>query len=186
MRKSSLTRPDSDSDFESDRTPIMAASMPIAQYGTNSSDSTSQRRPSKAGIFSKDKEDVPPRSSGSSGPAEDLLEAMGYTQQLARSRSTWSVTFMSFVLASVPYGLSTTLVYPLTNGGPATIIWGWVAVCLLMVCVAASLGEITSVRCCNFPPFVQWSLFSVLPFERDVPTVCLKTAPPELNSLKVM
>lgn len=59
---------------------------------------------------------------------------------------------MSFVLASVPYGLSTTLVYPLTNGGPATIIWGWVAVCLLMVCVAASLGEITSVRCCNFPP----------------------------------
>lgn len=52
---------------------------------------------------------------------------------------------MSFVLASVPYGLSTTLIYPLTGGGTSTIIWGWVAVCLLMLCVAISLGEITSV-----------------------------------------
>lgn len=122
-------------------------SLPMAEY--NSSSSTDSRRPSKSGLYtnSKSKEDGPPRPRSShSDPPEDLLEAMGYTQQLARSRSTWSVTFMSFVLASVPYGLSTTLIYPLTNGGHATIIWGWIAVCLLMICVAASLGEITSVR----------------------------------------
>lgn len=95
------------------------------------------------------KEDFP-RDSRSSEPADDLLEALGYTQQLARSRSTLSVTFMSFVLASVPYGLSTTLIYPLTGGGPSCIIWGWVAVCLFMICVAASLGEITSVCCTEF------------------------------------
>ncbi|KAI0905072.1 amino acid/polyamine transporter I [Ustulina deusta] len=52
---------------------------------------------------------------------------------------------MSFVLASVPYGLATTLYYPLVCGGPVDIIWGWVAVSLIIVCVAASLGEITSV-----------------------------------------
>lgn len=77
--------------------------------------------------------------------ADELLEALGYTSELTRTRSTLSVAFMAFVLASVPYGLSTTLYYPLTGGGPTTVIWGWVAVCALMMCVAISLGEITSV-----------------------------------------
>lgn len=116
----------------------MASSMAMAEdYGSTGL----HRRESK---IPYSKEDFP-RDSRSSEPADDLLEALGYTQQLARSRSTLSVTFMSFVLASVPYGLSTTLIYPLTGGGPSCIIWGWVAVCLFMICVAASLGEITSV-----------------------------------------
>lgn len=76
--------------------------------------------------------------------AEDVLAALGYTQELTRSRSTLNVAFMSFVLASVPYGLSTTLYYPLVGGGPTTVIWGWCLVCALMMCVAISLGEITS------------------------------------------
>ena len=86
-----------------------------------------------------------PSGSQLTEPADELLEAFGYTSEMNRSRSTLNVTFMSFVLASVPYGLSTTLIYPLQGGGPTTIIWGWVLVCLLMTCVAASLGEITSV-----------------------------------------
>lgn len=77
--------------------------------------------------------------------ADSLLEAMGYKSELLRSRSTLQVAFMSFVLASIPYGLATTLYYPLVGGGPANIIWGWVAVSLIILCVAASLGEITSV-----------------------------------------
>lgn len=124
---------------ESDPTIPMASSMAMAEdYGSTGL----HRRESK---IPYSKEDFPGRDSRSSEPADDLLEALGYTQQLARSRSTLSVTFMSFVLASVPYGLSTTLIYPLTGGGPSCIIWGWVAVCLFMICVAASLGEITSV-----------------------------------------
>lgn len=105
---------------------------------------TYPRQGSKVSGMSKE---FPPRMSRSSDPehADELLEALGYTSQLDRSRSTLSVTFMSFVLASVPYGLSTTLYYPLTGGGPTTVIWGWVAVCALMMCVAISLGEITSV-----------------------------------------
>lgn len=122
-----------------DPTTSMASSMAMAEdYGSTGL----HRRESK---LAYSKEDFPGRDSRSSEPADDLLEAFGYTQQLARSRSTLSVTFMSFVLASVPYGLSTTLIYPLTGGGPSCIIWGWVAVCLFMICVAASLGEITSV-----------------------------------------
>jgi amino acid permease len=77
--------------------------------------------------------------------ADDLLENLGYKPELSRNRSTLQVAFMSFVLASIPYGLATTLYYPLVGGGPVDIIWGWVGVSLIIVCVAASLGEITSV-----------------------------------------
>jgi amino acid permease len=77
--------------------------------------------------------------------ADDLLGSLGYTPELERNRSTLQVAFMSFVLAAIPYGLATTLYYPLNGGGPVDIIWGWVAVSLIIICVAASLGEITSV-----------------------------------------
>lgn len=77
--------------------------------------------------------------------ADQHLEALGYKPELARSRSTLQVAFMSFVLASIPYGLATTLTFPLVGGGPVAMIWGWVAVSLVILCVAASLGEITSV-----------------------------------------
>lgn len=90
--------------------------------------------------------DGPRRLNSVDSAADDVLAALGYTQELVRNRSTLSVAFMSFVLASVPYGLSTTLIYPLTGGGPSTVIWGWCLVCSLMLCVAISLGEITSVR----------------------------------------
>ncbi|KAL8994774.1 MAG: hypothetical protein Q9188_006973 [Gyalolechia gomerana] len=82
---------------------------------------------------------------GGHNSADDLLEAMGYQAQLLRSRSTLQVAFMSFVLAAIPYGLATTLYYPLAGGGPVNIIWGWFAVSVIVLCVAASLGEITSV-----------------------------------------
>lgn len=76
---------------------------------------------------------------------DDLLGEMGYDSQLQRNRSTTHVAFMAFVLAANPYGLATTLNYPLIGGGPVNIIWGWLLVAMIVVCVAASLGEITSV-----------------------------------------
>ncbi|OJJ29699.1 hypothetical protein ASPWEDRAFT_46447 [Aspergillus wentii DTO 134E9] len=77
--------------------------------------------------------------------ADRNLENLGYSPELSRNRSTWQVVFMCFILSSVPYGLSTTWSYPLAGGGPANVIWGWVAVSLIILCVAASLAEITSV-----------------------------------------
>ncbi|KAI0020316.1 amino acid/polyamine transporter I [Xylariomycetidae sp. FL0641] len=79
------------------------------------------------------------------GSADELLASLGYTPELQRNRSTLQVAFMSFVLASIPYGLATTMFYPLIGGGPVNVIWGWLAVSLIIICVAASLGEITSV-----------------------------------------
>ena len=81
----------------------------------------------------------------SNGNADRTLEDLGYKPELQRNRSIWQVTFMCFILSSVPYGLSTTLYYPLIAGGPANVIWGWVLVSFLILCVAISLAEITSV-----------------------------------------
>ncbi|KAL2018072.1 hypothetical protein VTK56DRAFT_1304 [Thermocarpiscus australiensis] len=80
-----------------------------------------------------------------SDDADGFLAAMGYKAELVRTRSTWHVAFMSFVLASIPYGLATTLYYPLQGGGPVVVVWGWLLVSLIILCVATSLGEITSV-----------------------------------------
>lgn len=77
--------------------------------------------------------------------ADTTLEALGYTAELSRNRSTWQVIFMCFILASVPYGLSTTMTYSITGGGSANMIWGWILVSLIMLCVCSSLAEITSV-----------------------------------------
>lgn len=93
----------------------------------------------------KDKEAIAVDGGATTGTADDLLNVLGYQAELTRSRSTWQVAFMSFVLASVPYGISTTLYYPLVGGGPVSVVWGWVTVCLIIFCLAISLGEITSV-----------------------------------------
>lgn len=76
--------------------------------------------------------------------ADQMLENLGYTSELSRNRSTAQVAFMSFVLASIPCGLASTMFYPLNGGGPVDVVWGWVAVSLIIICVALSLGEITS------------------------------------------
>jgi amino acid permease (GABA permease) len=86
-----------------------------------------------------------PRAASPNHSADQLLEDLGYRPELQRTRSTLHVAFMSFVLASIPYGLATTLYYPLIGGGPVDIIWGWLLVSLIIICVAVSLGEITSV-----------------------------------------
>ncbi|KAK6508386.1 hypothetical protein TWF506_010479 [Arthrobotrys conoides] len=100
--------------------------------------------PRKGSVVSN-REKGPNEEDGPTASADNLLEALGFQPELTRNRSTWQVAFMSFVLASIPYGLATTLYYPIIGGGPVTIIWGWLGVSLIILCVAISLGEITSV-----------------------------------------
>jgi len=55
-------------------------------------------------------------ASDDTNSADAMLASLGYTPELLRNRSTFHVAFMSFVLASIPYGLSTTMYYSLANG----------------------------------------------------------------------
>lgn len=74
---------------------------------------------------------------------EDLAR-LGYAPELKRSLTVWAVMGLSFSIIAAPFGLSIGFSYALINGGPVTVLWGWVLVSLISVCLAASLGEICS------------------------------------------
>lgn len=46
---------------------------------------------------------------------------------------------------AVPFGLSTTMYYSLTDGQSVTVLYGWIFVSLISLCIAASLAEICAV-----------------------------------------
>ncbi|KAH8090415.1 amino acid/polyamine transporter I [Filobasidium floriforme] len=77
--------------------------------------------------------------------ADSRLKEMGYKQELKRSLGMLSVLGLAFAIMAPLLGLNTALNIALTNGGPVTIIWGWVLVSLVSLAIAASLAEICSV-----------------------------------------
>ncbi|KAL7790651.1 putative GABA permease [Trichoderma afarasin] len=87
------------------------------------------------------------RSSVGSGAqtADQALASLGYKAELPRHLSMMSILGLSFAIMAVPFGLSTTLYITLTNGQSVTVLWGWVLVSLISVCIAASLAEICAV-----------------------------------------
>ena len=98
---------------------------------------SSGRRPS---IFSRKGSQVDPNYDA----AGDLAK-MGYQSNLPRSLSMISVLGLSFAIMAVPFGLSTTLYITLTTGQAVSVLWGWVLVALISLCISASLSEICAV-----------------------------------------
>lgn len=70
---------------------------------------------------------------------------MGYVAELPQRLSMMSILGLSFAIMAVPFGLSTTCYITLINGQAVSIIWGWVIVSLISLCIAASLAEICAV-----------------------------------------
>ncbi|KAE8858935.1 hypothetical protein PTNB73_08415 [Pyrenophora teres f. teres] len=79
------------------------------------------------------------------GAANAALAKMGYQSELPRNLSMLSVLGMSFAIMAVPFGLSTTMYITLTDGQSVTILYGWILVSLISLCIAASLAEICAV-----------------------------------------
>ncbi|KAL0255391.1 hypothetical protein I308_100195 [Cryptococcus tetragattii IND107] len=92
-------------------------------------------------------------TTGGRDGAAARLEEMGYKQELTRNLGMISVLGLSFAIMAVPFGTSTTLNIALTDGGPVTILYGWIFVSLVSLCMASSLAEICSV----FPTSGDWS-----------------------------
>ncbi|KAJ7092385.1 amino acid transporter [Mycena belliarum] len=74
------------------------------------------------------------------------LQKLGYTQEMTRSRGLSHILFSDLIFP-IAYGLAAPIATSLIAGGPATIIWGWVAVAILSLPLAFSLGEI----CAKYP-----------------------------------
>lgn len=77
--------------------------------------------------------------------ADQALARLGYKGELPRNLSMMSILGLSFAIMAVPFGLSTTLYITLTNGQAVTVLYGWIFVSLISLCIAASLAEICGV-----------------------------------------
>lgn len=69
---------------------------------------------------------------------------MGYTQDLERNFSKWTLLGICFALTNSWYGLSASLVTGINSGGPIVTIYGIIIVTIINGCVAASLSELIS------------------------------------------
>lgn len=77
--------------------------------------------------------------------ADADLAKLGYESRLPRNLSMLSILGLSFAIIAAPFGSSTTLYIALTDGQSVTVIWGWILVTCISLCIAASLAEICSV-----------------------------------------
>ncbi|TFK36090.1 amino acid transporter [Crucibulum laeve] len=76
--------------------------------------------------------------------AAQKLEQLGYQQELKRSRGLIHTLFMNSRSISIAFGLTAPIATSLVGGGPATMIWGWVLLCIFSQPLALSLAEICS------------------------------------------
>ncbi|MGW0332265.1 amino acid permease [Streptomyces sp. NPDC003011] len=75
---------------------------------------------------------------------ERRLRQLGYQPELARRMGPFGNFALSFSIISVLSGCMTLFGFGLTTGGPAVMMWGWVFVGLMVLCVGAALAEVTS------------------------------------------
>ncbi|MEV5595333.1 amino acid permease [Streptomyces sp. NPDC052496] len=85
-----------------------------------------------------------PRPPDSSAEDARTLQALGYSQQLHRRLGAFGNFSASLSVISIMSGTLLLFGYGLNSGGPAVIMWGWLAVGPLVLCLAAALAEITS------------------------------------------
>lgn len=72
------------------------------------------------------------------------LNEMGYSQELNRKFSVWSVLGVGFSLTNSWFGISVALVTGINSGGPVLIIYGIILIALISTCVGISLSELAS------------------------------------------
>ncbi|KAH9077072.1 amino acid/polyamine transporter I [Lactarius deliciosus] len=83
--------------------------------------------------------------SGSVRREDDLLLAkLGYKSEFRREFSLIETIAFSFSIMGVIASVSSTLSFPLAAGGHVGMVWGWLIPCPFVLCVAASLAELTS------------------------------------------
>ena len=81
-------------------------------------------------------------------PVVDLdalkLVEMGYSQEMSRNFSVWSVLGVGFSLTNSWFGISAALITGINSGGPLLIIYGIMLIALISTCVGVSLSELAS------------------------------------------
>ncbi|MCZ1019787.1 amino acid permease [Streptomyces noursei] len=77
-------------------------------------------------------------------PDDLVLRELGYKQQLTRRMTAFGNAGASFTVISILSGCMTMYGFGMATGGPAVMMWGWVAVGFMVLFVGAGLAEVTS------------------------------------------
>lgn len=72
------------------------------------------------------------------------LAQMGYTQDMKRNFSVFSVLGVGFALTNSWFGISAALITGINSGGPVLIVYGIILIALISTCVGISLSELAS------------------------------------------
>jgi len=102
-------------------------------------ESIEKKRPSSS--ISKD---VEPSLKASVDADALKLAEMGYTQDMKRKYTVWSVLGVGFSLTNSWFGISAALITGINSGGPLLIIYGIMLIALVSTCVGISLSELAS------------------------------------------
>lgn len=89
-------------------------------------------------------QDVEAIRGSSVDPDAMKLAEMGYTQDMSRNFSVWSVLGVGFSLTNSWFGISAALITGINSGGPLLIIYGIMLIALISTCVGISLSELAS------------------------------------------
>jgi hypothetical protein len=72
------------------------------------------------------------------------LAQMGYTQDLKRNYTWFSLLGVGFSLTNSWWGISAALITGINSGGPVQIVYGLILFALISTCVGVSLSELAS------------------------------------------
>ncbi|RMJ06789.1 hypothetical protein BHE90_015285 [Fusarium euwallaceae] len=92
----------------------------------------------------KNHPDVEKVRTGSADSDAERLAEMGYSQDMKRNFSVWSVLGVGFSLTNSWWGVSAALITGVNSGGPCLLVYGTILLALVSVGVAVSLSELAS------------------------------------------
>lgn len=72
------------------------------------------------------------------------LASMGYTQDMRRKYTVWSVLGVGFSITNSWFGISAALITGINSGGPLLVIYGILLIALISTAVGVSLSELAS------------------------------------------
>ncbi|CEL55191.1 GABA-specific permease OS=Saccharomyces cerevisiae (strain ATCC 204508 / S288c) GN=UGA4 PE=1 SV=1 [Rhizoctonia solani AG-1 IB] len=75
---------------------------------------------------------------------EELLASLGYKQEFKRTFTSFEVFGVAFSIISLVPSIASSLVYAMPNGGPVSMIWGWLAASIFILFVGLAMAELAS------------------------------------------
>ncbi|KAI8972562.1 APC amino acid permease [Trametes punicea] len=75
---------------------------------------------------------------------EELLASLGYKQEFQRAFTGLETFGIAFSIIGLLPSIASVLVYPIPDGGPSAMVWGWLVASIFILFVGMSMAELAS------------------------------------------